>query len=461
MVRPLLPAEVPRLGADGGQPSGAVGRGGRGHRLRAVFTAVPALQFAGPAAGAPAARLMRGNAALPGPRWVRGVFVTVEVALAVVLLVGSGLFVASFVRVATVDLGIDPSGVLSLRVRPPVGTCPNQSCTSWEDAQQRNRGLLQEVLDRARAAPGVESAAMMHGGLPLRGDLQTINFGIPGRTLPRGQDLDYNAITPDYFRVLHVPLLRGRFFTDEDRAGSEPVAIINEAAAQRFFPSEDPIGKTISFQGVRRIVGVVGSIRHDGPEANWRRQGFMPLHQSTAVGGTLVMRLSREPGAVLPAIKAAIWSQFPGLGLPDVETLERYLSQLIAERRFNMLADRPAGHARIAIACTGIYGVVGYMVTQRTQEIGIRMALGAMPSMILRSVLGHAATYVLLGLGIGMMGAWLFSTLIASFLFEIGPHNAGVYTAVAVLFVGTGLIAAAVPARRASRVDPLTALRLE
>jgi predicted permease len=460
-VRPLLPAEVPRLGgvAVNLRVLGAAALAAIACAL--IFTAVPALQFAGPAASAPAARLMRANAALPGARWVRGAFVTIEVALAVVLLVGSGLFLASFVRVAGIDLGIDPRHVLSVRVRPPVGTCPNQQCTSWEVAQQRNRGLLQEVLDRARATPGVESAAILGGGLPLRGDLRTENFGIPGRVLPRGTDLDSNQITPDYFRVLRVPLLRGRYFSDDDRAGSEPVVIINEAAAQKFFPGEDPLGQTISFLGLRRIVGIVGNIRHDGPETAWRRQGFIPLHQSTAVGGTLVVRLSREPREVLPGIKSAIWSQFPGLGLPDVETLGQYLSQLIAERRFNMLAIGLLGMLGIAIACTGIYGVVGYMVTQRTQEIGVRMALGARPSTILRSVLGHAATYVLLGLGVGLMGAWLFSTLLASFLFEIGPHNLVVYSAVAALLVGTGLIAAAVPARRASRVDPLTALRLE
>ena len=454
-VRPLLPADVPRLAAVAVNLRVLVAAAIAAVACGIVFTVLPALHFTRPSAGAPAARLMRGSAALGGSRWIRGAFVTAEVALAVVLLVGSGLFLASFVRVARVDLGLDPERVLSLRVRPPAGA------HNWDEAQQRYRGLLQNVLDRARETPGVESAAMMNGGLPLRGDLQTIAFGIPGRTLPRGQDLDYNAITPDYFRVLRVPLRAGRTFSDDDRRGSEPVAIINEAAAQRFFPGEDPIGKTIAFQGNRTIVGVVGSIRHDGPESGWRRQGFIPLHQSTAVGGTLVVRLTQEPGAVLPALKSAIWSQFPGLGLPDVETLEQYLNQLVAERRFNMLAIGLLGLLGVAIACTGIYGVVSYTVTQRTQEIGVRIALGAMPAVILRSVLGHAAISLLLGLGIGLVGAWLLSTLIASFLFEIGPHTPTVYAAVAVLLVGTGLLAAAVPARRAASVDPLTALRLE
>jgi predicted permease len=420
-----------------------------------MFAMAPILEFSRPLAGPGWSQVMRTNTANLTHQWLRGALVTVEVALAVVLLVGSGLFLASFARVTAVNLGIDPQQVLTVRVRPLVGQ------QNWEVAQQRNRGLLQNILERARAIPGVEDAAWVSGGVPLRGDLRTIDFAIPGRVLPRGEDLDSNQISPDYFRVLRVPLLRGRFFADSDRSGSEPVVIINDAAARKYFPGEDPVGKPVTFAGTRRIVGVVGNIRHDGPETDWRRQGFVPLEQSQEVGATLVLRLSRDVSGVLPAVKSAIWSQFPGLALPDIQTLSQYLNRLIAQRRFNMMMLSLFGLLGIVIACVGIYGVMAYVVELRTQEIGIRMALGAVPASILWSVLRRAVIYLAAGLAIGVTSAWMLGALVSGFLFQIEPHDPGVYTGVGAMLVLTGLIAALVPAWRAARVDPLVALRSE
>ncbi len=217
----------------------------------------------------------------------------------------------------------------------------------------------------------------------------------------------------------------------------------------------------MQFLGARRIVGVVGNIRHDGPETDWRRQGFVPLDQSDAVGATLVLRLSRDASDVLPAVKSAIWSQFPGLALPDIQTLSQYLNTLIAQRRFNMLLLSLFGLLGVVIACVGIYGVMAYVVTERTQEIGIRMALGAVPAAILWSVLGRAVLYLAGGLAIGLMGAWVLGALVSGFLFQIQPHDLWVYAGVSATIVATGVAAAFLPARRASRVDPLVALRLE
>ena len=422
-----------------------------------IFSVAPILQFLRPGNGA--THVLRAHTAGPTHQWLRGALITVEVALAVVLLVGSGLFLASFARVTSVDLGLDPANVLTVRVRPLVG--PLATDMSMAEAQQNNRGRLQGILERVRAIPGVDVAALVGGGVPLRGDLRTEDFGIPGRVLPRGEDLDSNQISPDYFRAMRVPLLKGRFFADEDRQGSEPVIIINGAAARKYFPGEDPIGRMVQFLGTRRIVGVVGSIRHDGPEADWRRQGFVPLDQSQAIGATLVLRLSRNAGNVLPAVKSAIWSEFPGLALPDIRTLSQYFNSLIAQRRFNMLLLSLFGVLGIVIACVGIYGVMAYVVTQRTQEIGIRMALGALPAAILWSVLGRAGMYLAGGLAIGLMGAWLLGGLVSGFLFQIPPHDLRVYAGVSATLVAAGVAAAWFPARRASRVDPLVALRLE
>jgi putative ABC transport system permease protein len=420
-----------------------------------IFSAAPVIQFCRPLTGGAMALAMRARTPTPAHQWLRGTLVTLEVALAVVLLVGAGLFLASFARVTSVDLGLNPHDVLAVYVRPLTGA------HNWETAQQRNRGLLDNILESVRAMPGVEAAALVSGGVPLRGDLRTIEFSIPGRVLPPDEDLDFNEISPDYFRVLGVPLVGGRFFDEKDRQGSEPVVIINDAAARKYFPEGSPIGRIVEFQGARRIVGVVGSIRHDGPETEWREQGFIPVHQSRAVAATLVLRLAANAGDVLPAVKSAVWAQFPDLALPDIQTLSGYLSKLIAARRFNMLLLTLFAVLAVVIGCVGIYGVMAYVVTLRTQEIGIRLALGAMPAAILKNVLGRALIYLLGGLAIGLAAAAGLATLVSSFLFETQPHDPWVYAGVAATLIATGIVAALFPARRAAKVDPLIALRVE
>ena len=420
-----------------------------------MVSAVPMLRFSRPAGGSTLTLTGRANTPRASEQWLRGSMVVAEVSLAVVLLVGSGLFLTSFARVANVHLGLDPRDVLTVRIRPYVGAW------NWEQAQQQNRGLLQDVLDRVRAIPGVEVAAFVSGGVPLRGDLRTADLAIPGRVLPKGEDLDLNQISPDYFRAVRVPLLKGRFFDDGDREGSQRVVIINEVAAKRYFPNDDPIGKPIQFEGPRTIIGVVGNIRHDGPESEWRRQGFVPIWQSREVGATLVLRLNRSVPDVLPTVKATIWSVFPAVPLPDVQTLEQYVGSLTQQRRFNMLVIGLFGLLGVVIALVGLYGVMAYVVTQRTQEIGIRMALGAVPSAILTSVLGRASLYLSTGLLIGLAASWGLSSFVESFLFQVEPQEPSVYLSVGLLLVTTGLAAAFVPARRAARIDPLVALRME
>jgi putative ABC transport system permease protein len=453
VLRAAMPADVPRAASIGidlrvlaATIAAAIASG-------LAFSAAPVLLFSRHPGSIDVAGAGRAHTSTHSHNWLRGALVTMEVALATVLLVGAGLFLASFARVTRVDIGFDPQHVLTVRVRPLVGAA------NWALAQQRHRGLLTMVLERVRAVPGVAVAAWVGGGVPLRGDFRTTEIGVPGRVLPPDEDLDFNQISPDYFRVLGAPLLAGRFFTDADRDGTEPVVIINEAAARRYFPDENPMGRTIEFLGARRIVGIIGSIRHEGPEAAWRRQGFVPLEQSDAVGATLVLRLSRDARDVLPAVKAAIWSEFPGLALPDISTLSEYLDGLVAERRFNMLLLAVFGILGIVIACVGIYGVLAYVVLLRTPEIGVRMALGAAPAHIRRSVLQRAAMHLVIGLAIGLAGSWMLSTLVAGFLFEVRPHDPWIYAAVSGTLVASGLAAALIPARRAARVDPLIALR--
>jgi predicted permease len=423
-----------------------------------TFGLAPVLQFSRPTVANALHQSERTTTVGTRTQSLRAALVAAEVALAVILLVGSGLFLASFARVTTVDLGLDRRDVLTVQVR--VLEIP----ANVQQASQRNRQLLLNVLDRVRAIPGVEVASLLGGGLPLRGDLRTVDFGIPGRDLPRNTDIDFNQISPDYFKAIKVPLLKGRLFIDADSQNAQPVVILNQAAAARYFDHEDALGKIVRLSGIRTVVGVVGNIRHDGPESGWRTQAFVPFAQSRVAGATLVVRTTPGGQRILPAVRQAIWSEFAAPAIPtriDEGALEDYFDGLVAQRRFNMLLLGLFGLLGLVIAGVGIYGVMAYVVTQRTHEIGIRMALGALPSTVLLSVLGGALVYMTIGLVIGVTIAVGLAELVRGFLFEIQPHDPTVYTGVLTVLAMTGLAAAFLPARRAAAIDPLVALRAE
>jgi putative ABC transport system permease protein len=457
LLRSIVPAEVPRAATIAVDIRILATTGILAVLAGIAFGMAPVVKFSRPTIAGALNQAERTSTATIRIKVLRSTLVVAEVALAVVLLVGSGLFLASFARVTNVDLGLDPDDVLTVQVR--VLELP----ADIEQAAQRNRQLLLNVLDRVRAVPGVEVASLAGGGLPLRGDLRTFDFGIPGRELPRNTDIALNQISPDYFRALKVPLLRGRLFADADSQNSHPVVIFNQTAAARYFPGEDAVGKVVRLVGNRTVVGVVGDIRHDGPESGWRTQAFVPLAQSRVLGATLVVRTASGAQGIFPAVRQAIWSEFPD-ALPtriDEHALNYYFDALVAQRRFNMLLLALFGVLGLSIASVGIYGVMGYVVSQRTQEIGIRMALGAQPSTILRSVLGSALLTMMVGIAIGLIGAWGLSGLVRGFLFEVQPHDPRVYAGALLVLATTGLAAAFGPARRASSVDPLIALRME
>ena len=458
VLRSLVPAEVPRAATIAVDIRVLAITGIVAILAGIAFGMVPVVKFSRPVIAGTLSQAERASTATIRTKVLRSTLVVAEVALAVVLLVGSGLFLASFARVTNVDLGLDPHDVLTVQVRVL------DASADIERAAQRNRQLLLNVLKRVRAIPGVEVASLAGGGLPLRGDLRTVDFGIPGRELPRNTDIALNQISPDYFRALKVPLVTGRLFADADTQNSEPVVILNEAAAARYFPGEDAVGKVVRLVGNRTVVGVVGNVRYDGPESAGRTQAFVPVTQSRVLGATLVVRTASRAQGILPAVRQAIWSEFPD-ALPtridDEHPLTYYFDALVAQRRFNMLLLALFGALGLSIACVGIYGVLAYVVSQRTQEIGIRMALGAPPSTILRSVLGSASLTMMVGIGIGLTGAWVLAGLVRGFLFEVEPHEPGVYAGALLVLAMTGLAAAFTPARRASSVDPLIALRAE
>jgi putative ABC transport system permease protein len=457
LLRSIIPAEVPRAATIAVDLRVLATTGILAVLTGVAFGMAPVVKFGRPTVVGLLNQSERTSTASLRTKVLRSALVVAEVALAVILLVGSGLFLASFARVINVDLGLDPRDVLTVQVR--VLEMP----VNAQQAAQRNRQLLMNVLDRVRALPGVEVASLAGGGLPLRGDLQTFDFGIPGLELPRNAEIALNQISPDYFRALKVPLVRGRLFAEADSQNSQPVVILNQAAAARYFPGEDAVGKVVRLVGNRTVVGVVGDIRHDGPESGWRTQAFVPLAQSRVFGATLVVRAAADARGILPAVRQAIWSEFPDT-LPtriDEQALSYYFDALVAQRRFNMMLLALFGVLGLSIAGVGIYGVMAYVVSQRTQEIGVRMALGALPSTILRSVLGSALLTMMVGLAIGLIGAWGLSELVRGFLFEVQPQDPRVYAGAMLVLATTGLAAAFGPARRAASVDPLIALRME
>ena len=409
--------------------------------------------------GRPLAESSRAHTAGVRKMRIRGALVALEVGLASVLLVGAGLFLTSFSRVTGIDLGFDYHDVVSLRVRPlEYARLPAEVALMTG----RHRAAFDAILERVRAIPGVEAAALVGGGLPLRGDLVTSAVVVPGRAVPAGEDVEVDRVSPDYFRVLRIPLLEGRELSEADRAGAEPVAVLNAAAAKTYFPGTDPLGRTFEINGrPATVVGVVGDIRRDGPEAPARRQAYLALAQGNIGGATVVVRASPRVAGLSPLLQGAVWSQFPDVPLEAATPLASYLKAMLAPRRLNMLLLTIFGAIGAGIAAAGIYGVTSFVVAQRTREIGIRLALGAQPSAVWGAVVIGASGQLVVGLAAGLAAAWLLATLVQRFLFDVSAHAVGVYAVAGVLLVAIGLAAAFVPARRAAHLDPLRALRVE
>ena len=459
IMRAALPATLPRLNDAGLDlrvlaiaACAAVGTG-------VLFGLLPALKFSRPRLASTLREGGRTGAAGMARERIRGALLIAEVALAVVLLVGSGLFVSSFVKLTSVDLGLDLQNVLTMRVNPRV----NFSSPTRDQDMARAAVLIEDVFTRVRRIPGVEIASFMgNGSVPLSAGWSRTTFEVVGG--PKFDDpddqADVKSVSGDYFKALRVPVLKGREFTEADRdPGAEPVVIINDIAEQRFFKGESAIGRHVNVNGDRRIVGVVKAVRLGGPEADLRPEAITPASRTSAFGGTMILRTSGDPSAIIPDVRAAVRAVLPDVVVPEAETLETMFGRLVAQRKFNMIVLALFGVLAIVIAGVGIYGVMAYLVEQRTQEIGIRMALGAQPGQVLRMVLSRAALFMAVGIALGLAAGWMLSRFVETFLFRVEPHSVAVYAGAAGLLVLAGLLAAAVPARRASKVDPMLVLR--
>ncbi|HYJ06812.1 MAG TPA: ABC transporter permease [Chthoniobacterales bacterium] len=387
---------------------------------------------------------------------VRNSLVVSEVALALVLLIGAGLLLKSFVRLRETNPGLDPSGVLTAQVWLPRA--------KFKEPQQQ-AAFAREVVQRLEALPGVKSAAAV-ADLPLSGPGASRYFSIEGAAPTRpgeGRNANFNLATPKYFQTLGIPLVRGRDFDARDIQGAPEVVIINEALARRFFPDEEALGKRIRIgeQPWRTIVGVVGSVRRSGLDIEATPEMCYPILQEPLSFMALVLKTTRDPQTLAADLRNAVRAVDRDQPVFDVKTMDDVVKGSMSSRRLTMVLLVSFAVMAIVLAAIGIYGVISYLVTQRTHEIGVRMALGAQRGDVLRLILGHGMVLAGLGIVLGVMLSLGLTRLLSSFLFGVSSTDPWIFLAVSLLLVVVALLAGYIPGRRATKVDPMIALRAE
>jgi len=396
-----------------------------------------------------------------GGQRVRSCLAIAEISLAMVLLVAGGLLIRSLALVMSVNPGFDPNHVIEAEVSLP---------QFQYSTPQQWAAFASELLARLHAQPGLRDSAL---AAPLPMDRQgeaTFEFSIVGNPpLPPGKSTtaDYATVSPDYFRVMRIPLMRGRFFSEEDSPSSPKVAIISETLARRYFSNQDPIGRRMRFgfppnsNVLREIVGIVGDVR----DASLSRQPgpmmYVPFAQAPLWGGEVVARSSLSASSVAAGIRHATHAIDKYLPVTDIESFPEAVGKSISQERFQTFLLGSFSAIALVLAAVGILGVISYSASQRTHEIGIRMALGAQRRDVLRLILGQGAKLALVGLGVGIIAAFLLTRLMSSLLYSVSPKDPVTFASVAIVLLAVALTACYIPARRAMRVDPMVALRYE
>jgi putative ABC transport system permease protein len=395
-----------------------------------------------------------------GLRSFRGWLVVTELALAVVLLLAAGLLVRSFNKLVAIDLGFDRHDVLTARISLPRSI--------YKDPTQI-QAFYDELLQRLQSLPGVESAGMINH-TPLTGFGIVAFTSIEGHTkLDRGKDslIGIGSVSSDYFRTMKIPLLSGRTYDTHDGADGQKVAIVNQAFAKRFFANGDPLGKHVGFgckenEGLcRTIVGVVGNIRQESITDQAAPEMYLPFAQMRMNGMTLMVKSSSDPTNLARSVRNAVLAIDKNQPLFEVQTLAQRIDEGVAVSRSLMLLFTAFALLGLILGAVGIYGIVSYSVTQRTHEIGIRMALGARAGNVLSLILKNGLALVLTGIVIGVGSALMLTRFLATLLFGIEPTDSVTFLVVSATFFLIAMVAASIPALRATRVDPLIALRYE
>ncbi len=394
-----------------------------------------------------------------GLRSFRGWLVVVELALAVVLLLGAGLLVRSFNKLIAVDLGFDRENVLTFRVGLPRSTYPKPEQTEV---------FYKNLLQRLNALPGVQSAGTINHS-PLQGHALIAFIGIEGHTLDRKKDpaIGIGVIDGDYFKTLKIPLLSGRQYDTRDVKEGQKVAIVNDAFARHFFPNGDSLGKRVGFgceesEGLcRTIVGVVGNIRQESITDAAIPEIYVPFAQLPMNGMQIMVRTSSDPLALVGAVRNEVLVIDKNQPIYEVKTLAQRVNEVSAVSRSLMVLFTAFALLALVLGAVGIYGIVSYSVTQRTHEIGIRMALGARAGNVLSLIMKNGLMLVLTGIAIGIAGALALTRFLTTLLFGVTPTDRVTFVAVSAVFFVIAMIASLIPALRATRVDPLVALRDE
>ena len=409
----------------------------------------------------------QGSGSGPLQQRFRNSLVVLEVGLSLMMMIGAGLLLRSFGQLLEVKPGFDASNVLMARIWLPV---PNNPEMDPYRPVAKRVAFIQEVLRRTSALPGVQYAAVGSGnGVPLIGPHNTAPFTIEGQPeedakVPRAQ---VSAVSPDYFHVLRTPLVRGRFLAPSDNDQTAPAALIDEAMARRFWSNGDPLGQRIKF-GPRdskapwaTIVGVVGNIKTEGFDKPDQPHFYVSILQNPGYAMAVYVRAENNPASLTQALRQQVQAVDPDLPIFGEQTMENLVSASLAQRRFALQVVGLFGLLALLLAGIGIYGVMAYAVSQRTREIGIRLALGASTGMILRWVLKQGIRLTLIGVGLGLVGAFALTRLLRGLLFGVAPTDPLTYLGLAALLIAVALLACYLPARRAMKVDPMVALRYE
>ncbi|HKS43453.1 MAG TPA: ABC transporter permease [Blastocatellia bacterium] len=425
-----------------------------------IFGLVPAMEASRPNLNETLKEGGRSAASGARSHRVRSVFVVAEIAMALVLLIMSGLMIRSFARLQSVNPGFNPNNLLTVRLLLPASKYR-------EDPQVIS--FFRQALTRIEAMPGVRSAGAI-SYLPFAaGGGAATGFTIEGQPAPAaGQKptLDVRVCDPNYFQTMSIPFIRGRNFTEKEATEVSHVVIISEAMARDYFPNEDPIGKRVRIDMMDdpapcEIIGVVGDSKHQGLDVEPRAMSYWPHPELTYSAMTIVARTEGDPLSYSSAVQAAVQALDKDQPIADVRTMEQWLSDSVAKPRFITLLLSVFAAVALVLAMVGIYGVMSYSVTQRTHEIGIRMALGASSTNVMRMVVRQGMVLALLGVGCGLAASFALTRVLAGFLFGVSTTDPVTFGLIAALLAGIALVACAVPARRATKVDPMIALRYE
>ena len=393
-----------------------------------------------------------------GRHRLRASLVVSELALALVLLAGAGLLVRSFLRLLTVDPGFNPQNLLTLKIALVGG--------KYSNAIQQ-AAFFQRALERIASLPGVRSVATANV-LPLFGFWMEMRVAVEGQPPPppdQPASVPVEDVTPEYFGTMGIPLIEGRNFTDQDALTTPKVAIVSEAFVHRYFQNTQPIGHRLQLGGDQgdwvSVVGVVGDVRQMGLDQGVRPQVFRPFLQDPQDSMTVVVRTNSDPEGLTLPVQNAVWALDKDLPVSEVATMDHWLSDSLASRRLNMLLLGIFAALGLALASVGVYGVISYCVTQRTHEIGVRMALGAKAADVLKLVVGQGFSLTFMGVAIGIVGALGLTRFLSTMLYAVRPADPLTFVGVSMILTGVALLASYIPARRAMKVDPMVTLRYE